>query len=55
MTIPDTTARSDDNGAGWRRARIRTALAVKPDGVLETIARELDVSTQTVLETTPPD
>ncbi len=55
MTILDMTARSDDNGAGWRRARIRTALAVKPDGVLETIARELDVSTQIVLEMTPPD
>lgn len=53
MTIPDTAARSDDNGAGWRRARIRTALAMKPDGVLESIAREFGVSTQTVLEATP--
>lgn len=36
-----------------RSDRILAALAAKPDGVLESIARELSVSTQTVLEMTP--
>ena len=36
-----------------RRGRILAALAEKPDGVLEAIARELGVSTQSVLASTP--
>jgi len=37
------------------RARVRERLAARPDGVLEVVARELGVSTLTVLEETPPD
>ncbi|QGM96719.1 heme utilization cystosolic carrier protein HutX [Methylocystis parvus] len=36
-------------------ARIREALAAKPDGVLEAIARDVGVSTLSVLEATPAE
>lgn len=35
-------------------ARVRELLAAKPDGVIEAVAREVGVSTQTVLEQLPP-
>lgn len=35
--------------------RVRQALAAKPDGVIEAIAREVGVSTLAVLEATPED
>jgi hypothetical protein len=47
------TARSSRESAADVGARIIAALAAKPDGVLETVARELGVSTLAVLEATP--
>lgn len=38
-----------------RLARVRERLAVKPDGVIEAIARDIGVSTQLVLEACPAD
>ena len=40
---------------GDRMALVRAALAEKPDGVIEAIAREAGVPTQRVLEALPPE
>jgi hypothetical protein len=46
---PEQEPAADD-----KMARVRQMLAAKPDGVIEAIAREVGVSTLSVLEETPP-
>ena len=54
MTTPEATTENARTTSPSLNDLIRLALTLNPDGVLETIAREFDVSTQLVLEETPP-
>ena len=52
MTLADTLAPAASADA---MEKVRAALAAKPDGVIEAVAREHGVSTLAVLEATPAE